>query len=159
MATGRPTEYRPEFIERAKELCANGATNYDLADEFGVSVQTIRSWRAKYPDFLTAIKVNKDLADELVERSLYERATGYSHNSVKIFLGKDGKIVEAPFTEHVPPDATAMIFWLKNRKPAEWRDTTAGDSADNPLHLKFEDVRDELKAKLARREDQGSAGS
>ena len=124
MPPGRPTEYRPEFVEQAKELCANGATNYDLADEFGVSVQTVRAWRAKDPDFLAAIKVNKDLADELVERSLYERATGYSHNAVKIFLGKDGKIVEAQFTEHVPPDPTAMIFWLKNRKPREWRDKT-----------------------------------
>jgi hypothetical protein len=24
--------------------------------------------------------------------------------------------------EHVPPDVTACIFWLKNRKPADWRD-------------------------------------
>ena len=24
--------------------------------------------------------------------------------------------------EHVPPDVTAQIFWLKNRKPTEWRD-------------------------------------
>jgi len=24
--------------------------------------------------------------------------------------------------EHVPPDTTAAIFWLKNRDPAHWRD-------------------------------------
>ena len=24
--------------------------------------------------------------------------------------------------EHVPPDTTAAIFWLKNRQPAHWRD-------------------------------------
>ena len=27
-----------------------------------------------------------------------------------------------PYREHVSPDVTACIFWLKNRKPAEWRD-------------------------------------
>jgi hypothetical protein len=27
-----------------------------------------------------------------------------------------------PYREHVPPDVTAQIFWLKNRKPREWRD-------------------------------------
>jgi len=24
--------------------------------------------------------------------------------------------------KHVAPDVTACIFWLKNRRPAEWRD-------------------------------------
>ena len=27
-----------------------------------------------------------------------------------------------PYREHVPPDFTAHIFWLKNRQPARWRD-------------------------------------
>jgi hypothetical protein len=27
-----------------------------------------------------------------------------------------------PYIEHVPPDVTAQIFWLKNRKPVERRD-------------------------------------
>jgi hypothetical protein len=30
--------------------------------------------------------------------------------------------VYAPYIEHVPPDTTAAIFWLKNRDPARWRD-------------------------------------
>ena len=32
------------------------------------------------------------------------------------------KPVYAPYREHVPPDTTAAIFWLKNRDPARWRD-------------------------------------
>jgi hypothetical protein len=28
----------------------------------------------------------------------------------------------APYVEHVPPDTTAAIFWLKNRDPAHGRD-------------------------------------
>jgi hypothetical protein len=27
-------------------------------------------------------------------------------------------------TKHYPPDTTACIFWLKNRKPREWRNRT-----------------------------------
>jgi hypothetical protein len=30
--------------------------------------------------------------------------------------------IYAPYVEHVPPDTTAAIFWLKNRDPANWRD-------------------------------------
>jgi hypothetical protein len=120
---GRPTEYRAEYVEQAKEMCLTGATNLDLAHAFDVSLQTLRNWRATHPEFLAALKAGKAVADEEVERSLFERATGYSHDSVKIFYdSKSGKTVEVPFIEHVPPDSTAMIFWLKNRKPKEWRD-------------------------------------
>jgi len=31
------------------------------------------------------------------------------------------KPVHAPYVEHVPPDVTACIFWLKNRDPQHWR--------------------------------------
>jgi len=53
-----------------------------------------------------------------VERSLFHRANGYNYDAVKIFMpaGRD-KPVYAPYIEHVPPDTTAGIFWLKNRDP------------------------------------------
>jgi hypothetical protein len=42
---------------------------------------------------------------------------------VKIFMPAGAKKpVYAPYVEHVPPDTTAAIFWLKNRDPARWRD-------------------------------------
>ena len=58
-----------------------------------------------------------------VKRSLYSRANGYSYDAVKIFMpaGAD-KPVYAPYVEHVPPDVTAGIFWLKNRDPEHWGD-------------------------------------
>jgi hypothetical protein len=43
--------------------------------------------------------------------------------AVKIFMPAGrSKPVYAPYTEHVPPDVTAGIFWMKNRDPAQWRD-------------------------------------
>jgi hypothetical protein len=33
------------------------------------------------------------------------------------------KPVIVPYTEHVLPDVTACIFWLKNRDPQHWRDS------------------------------------
>jgi hypothetical protein len=30
--------------------------------------------------------------------------------------------VYASFVEHVPPDPTSMIFWLKNRRKEQWRE-------------------------------------
>jgi len=134
MPAGRPTEYKPEYVERTKEMCLAGATNLDLSHEFGVSSQTLRNWRAKYPEFLAALKAGKEIADAQVERSLYERATGYSFDAVKIFMPAGAtEAVKVEYVEHVPPDPTSMIFWLKNRKPEEWRDKTELKVSGDPL--------------------------
>jgi hypothetical protein len=43
---------------------------------------------------------------------------------VKIFMPAGrAEPVYAEYIEHVPPDTTAAIFWLKNRDPQHWRDT------------------------------------
>ena len=69
-----------------------------------------------HPSFGEALKLAKKEADERVERSLYQRAVGYSYETVKVFLPYGLKEpVYAPYVEHVPPDTTAAIFWLKNR--------------------------------------------
>lgn len=118
---GRPTSYDPAMCEQARKLCSLGATDIELADFFNVSDRTIYRWAAQFPEFCQALKLGKDEADERVSRSLYHRATGYSHEAVKIF-NADGSPLVVPYREHVPPDTTAAIFWLKNRRPQEWRD-------------------------------------
>jgi hypothetical protein len=70
-----------------------------------------------------APQLGKAEADASVVRSLYQRAVGYSYDAVKIFMPAGAKKpIYAPYVEHVPPDVTAAIFWLKNRDPARWRD-------------------------------------
>jgi hypothetical protein len=59
-----------------------------------------------------------------VERSLYARAVGYNYEAVKIFMPAGrARPVYAKYIEHVPPDVTAGIFWMKNRDPQHWRDS------------------------------------
>jgi hypothetical protein len=120
---GRKSTYRRENVRLAQKLAYLGATDSDLADAFGVSIRTISIWKAKHPEFMQALKTSKDQANSRVERSLYQRAVGYSYDSVKIFMQAGAKKpVIVPYVEHVPPDTTAAIFWLKNRDPAHWRD-------------------------------------
>lgn len=117
----RPTDYKPEFCQEAKTLCENGATDEELAEAFEVSVRSIYRWKANYPEFCQALKTGKEVADERVERSLYAKAVGYTFDSEKVFQFQ-GQIVRTPVKEHVPPDTTAAIFWLKNRRAENWRD-------------------------------------
>lgn len=120
---GRPTSFKPEYVEQARKLAELGATDREAAEFFKVNEATIHRWKHTQPEFCESLKVGKETADARVEQSLYRRALGYSHDAVKIST-VEGEIVETPYVEHYPPDTTAAIFWLKNRKPADWRDKT-----------------------------------
>lgn len=138
---GRPSSYKPEYAGQAEKLCKFGATDVDLADFFDVTINTIGNWKARHPEFLGALRGGKDVADDRVERSLYQRALGYTYDSLKIFQFQ-GAVVKEPYREHIPPDTTAAIFWLKNRRPGDWR-----DKQDHDINLKVsqEDAIDALK--------------
>lgn len=125
---GRPTKYRPEFARIAKVLCSRGATDAELAEEFEVCTTTIWRWQTKHEEFCNALIVSKGAYDDRVERSMAQRAVGYSYNSEKIFHHQ-GSITRAKCIEHMPPDPGAGKLWLTNRRG--WREksetTVKGD--------------------------------
>lgn len=125
---GRPTAYDPRYVKEAHGLALLGATDVEMAAFWGVSTVTLDNWRKRYPEFLGALKDGKNGADTAVAKSLYRRALGYSHKAVKIF-NDQGKPLIVDYIEHYPPDTTAAIFWLKNRRKAEWRDRTEHEIA------------------------------
>lgn len=127
---GRPTTYKPEYAKLAQDYCERGLTDWEISRIIGCEVKAISEWRAKHSEFADALKSGKTVADERVERSLYSRAVGYHFDAVKIFNDKDTGIVYAPYVEHVPPDTTACIFWLKNRRRDLWRDKHEFDLND-----------------------------
>jgi transposase-like protein len=121
--TGRPSKYDPTFCEIAYQLYTGGATDAEVAKVLDVNPATLYRWVAEHEEFRNTQKLGKVSADERVERSLYHRATGYSHPAVKIFCDpKTGKHSLIEYVEHYPPDTTACIFWLKNRRPETWKD-------------------------------------
>lgn len=107
-------------------FCEFGATDDELADFFKVHRSTIYRWKLIHPEFCDAVKTGKTAADERVERSLYQKATGYNvteEQAVKLKVEQYKEEVEVVQVEkHVPADTTAAIFWLKNRRSQDWRD-------------------------------------
>ena len=142
---GRPSKYKPEYAAQAAKLCALGATDAQLADFFSVSVSTINLWKVEHQEFSESIKVPKAEADERVEQSLYRRAMGYEHDEVDIRV-VGGEVIQTPIRKYYPPGTTAAIFWLKNRKSADWRETKAvelsgpdGGPVNHSITLEFVD--------------------
>ena len=123
----RPSLFKPEYVEWAEKFARLGATDKDLASVFEVSLSTIEAWKRDKVEFLNALKRGKAQADAEVASKLFHRATGYEHpeddiRTVSMGDGAGSEIVITPTVKHYPPDTTAAIFWLKNRRPDLWRD-------------------------------------
>ena len=117
----RPSKYKAEYDEQAYKLCLLGATDKEIATFFNTTEQTINNWKKDHPTFFESLKAGKGVADSKVAEKLYQRALGYSHPEDKIF-NANGQPLIVPTMKHYPPDSTAAIFWLKNRRKEDWRD-------------------------------------
>lgn len=127
---GRPSKFETVNLDVVKMLATKGFTDKEMSMFLGVSEQTFNNWKKKHPEFFESLKGWKTEADSKVEKSLYERATGYSCPEYRVF-NNDGEAMVVPTVKYYPPDTTAAIFWLKNRKPQQWRDKQEVDSTVN----------------------------
>ena len=126
---GRPTKYKKEYDEQAAKLCKLGATDVQLADFFGVTEKTLNNWKHEHPRFLQSLKKGKVFSDDKVEMALYDRAIGYEYDEVKEEQGEQG--MKRTVTTKRIQDNTAAIFWLKNRRPEQWRDKVEQDNVQD----------------------------
>jgi transcriptional regulator with XRE-family HTH domain len=117
----RPSKFNAEVKRQIKQMALKGWTDSEMAELLGVTEQTFNNWKKKHKPFFESLKDWKREADHKVVKSLYDRACGYAHQEDKIF-NDNGEPLIVPTVKHYPPDTTAMIFWLKNRLPGEWRD-------------------------------------
>ena len=122
MPGGRPSKYDPVFVEQVYKLALLGLTDAEMASFFEVDPKTLYNWDAEHPEFLHSRARGKLSADSEVAAKLHERAVGYSHESVKIFMPANAAApVYAPFVEHYPPDVNAATLWLSNRQGGKWK--------------------------------------
>lgn len=132
---GRPTVYKPEYVELAQNYALLGATDEQMGKFFGVADRTFQKWKKKHPEFVQALKSGKADADANVAKSLYRRAIGYAHPAVKMFVVKDkdgnASVLSHQYVERYAPDPTSGIFWLKNRRPDVWRDKPVEITVDD----------------------------
>lgn len=120
-STGRPTTYRPEFADIARAMAKLGGTDFEIAQELRVSTSTVWLWRSKHETFSRALMEGRDAFDDRIERSLAQKAAGYTFHTEKVFQF-EGQIVRANIVEHVAPDVGAIKMWLGNRRPDKWKD-------------------------------------
>lgn len=117
----------------------NGLTDEQIAKNLGISKDTFYKYKKDHADFSDALKRGKEVIDFEVENALLKRALGYEYTEVtkERIMKKDERgqpvvnihgvplyemVVTKTVKKEVVPDTTAQIFWLKNRRPKDWRD-------------------------------------
>ena len=150
----RPSKFSDLDLEKVQALAVKGWTDNEMSAFFDLDRSTWYRWKNKHPEFCDALKDWKKEADEKVERSLYERATGYSCPEDKIF-NNNGEPLVVKSSKHYPPDTTAAIFWLKNRDKENWRDAQGRDHTGDISVAGYELTETERSARIAALLNQG----
>lgn len=96
----------------------DGLTDEQIAHNMGINVATLYRWKKKHREICDALKKGKEVVDREVENALLRAALGYEYEEETVT--NKGEVVRV--RKYQPPNTTALIFWLKNRKKAEWRD-------------------------------------
>lgn len=137
-----------ESLKKGKEVVDREVENALLKRALGTTTVEKQSKMVHIDDDILAM-----------ERRNYENKWKLDHEDATEQEIKDAAIAAIPeykkipiieIKHELPPDTTAQIFWLKNRKPNEWRDKhetelSGGVNTSNP----FKDLSAEQLRKLA----------
>lgn len=143
MAKGKYQEWiEPEGLLKIEGWARDGLTEEQIAHNMGIRRETLIEWKKKYPNISNTLKRGKEIIDRQVENALLKRALGYSYKETtrELIFDKETGKTELKITKEVEkevvPDTTAQIFWLKNRKPEEWREkqeVQMSGAVNNPM--------------------------
>ena len=107
-----------EGLLKIEGWAKDGLNDEQIAHNIGIGVRTFYEWLSKYKQLKQVLKQSKEVVDREVENALFKSAIGYYLDEERI--DSEGNVYKV--RRFVPPNTTAQIFWLKNRKPNEWRD-------------------------------------
>lgn len=133
----------------------NGLTIEQIAKNLGISKVTFYKYMNEHVELSEHLKKGKEVVDIEVENALLKRALGYKYEEVTKELlknkktGKEELRVTKVVTKEVQPDTTAQIFWLKNRRPEDWRDKKDIEHSGN-IKNPYENLSTEDLLKIAR---------
>lgn len=152
------SKYETHVLPRLVEIegwARDGLTDEQIAHNLGISKVSLYKYMDIHSELFELLKKSKAVVDREVENALLKRALGYEYDEVTKeqvmnpdtgeFELKTTKVV----TKQVVPDTTAQIFWLKNRKPNDWRDKrdveVSGEINNKVSNLTDEQLDEEIK--------------
>ncbi|GAA5395219.1 hypothetical protein BOVMAS34_12480 [Streptococcus uberis] len=111
----------------------DGLTEEQIANNIGISRSTLNEWKKKFSDISDTLKQSKEIADRQVENALHKTALGFYYE--EDMVTNQGDVVRVK--KYSKPNTTAQIFWLKNRKPADWRDKQEIEQTNTNIEIRI----------------------
>lgn len=138
MAKGKYEKWlTDDGLKKLEAWARDGLIDEQIAHNMGINVSTLYDYKNKFEKISEALKKGKEVVDIEVENALFKRAVGYSYKETYKELrknkdtGQDELIVVKEVEKNMPPDVTAQIYWLNNRKPANWKNRRYENISDN----------------------------
>ena len=133
MAKGKFHEWlTPESLLIVKGWARDGLNDEEIFKKIGISKQTFYHWIKVFPDFHDAIKAGRQPVLVKVEDTFFDKKLqGYyvDEEVTEKTVQKDAHGDVVGIIEHkrinkryIPPDTTAMIFYMKCRMPEKYND-------------------------------------
>ncbi|HEN2909289.1 TPA: helix-turn-helix domain-containing protein [Streptococcus agalactiae] len=110
----------------------DGLTEEQIANNIGISRSTLNEWKKKFSVISDTLKQSKEIADRQVENALHKTALGFYYE--EDMVTNQGDVVRVK--KYSKPNTTAQIFWLKNRKPADWRDKQEIEQTNTNIEIR-----------------------
>jgi len=140
MAKGKYHEWlTDDGLIKIEGWARDGLSDEQIAHNMGINKCTLYDWIKRFPNFSNTLKKGKEVVDREVENALLKRALGYEYEEQTLEVDENGKKRKKVVKKFVLPDTTAQIFWLKNRKPKDWRDKQQVEAnIDADMNIKIE---------------------
>lgn len=121
-------KYNDNFPLLAEDYARRGMIDKEIMKKLGIAKTAYYKYQNEHAEFKEAIKRGKAPVDVEVENALLKRSKGYEYEEDHVEYrprkkgDKSGPSLIKRIKKQVAPDVTAIIFWLKNRRPELWRD-------------------------------------
>lgn len=154
MAVGRKGKYQewiePDGLLIMKGWARDGLTDLEIAKNMGVSMATLTDWKKRFPVILATLKEGRKPVIIDVEDTFYEKKLkGYfiEEEIVEVTKHPDGSKTEhrKKMKRWIPPDTTALIFYLKCRKPQQYNDKQALSADTEAANGKLDELIEAVK--------------
>lgn len=156
MAKGKYEKWlEPDGLLLLGSWARDGLTDEQIAKNMGICRDTLIQWKKRFPDISDTLKKGKEVVDVEVENSLLKRAMGctVTEETQELMInpntGKRELVTTKKVIKEIPPDTTAQIFWLKNRRPDLWRDKQSMELSGEVKNNPFAGLTTEQLIKLA----------
>lgn len=145
------SKYERYVKPRLKEIkfwAEQGASQEEIAEKLKVACSTFRKYRKEYAELEAAFEIGDEAAVEEVQAALYKSATGQTIKIKKAVKVKtaDGseKIEEVEEEQYIAPNPTAIMFYLKNKRPKLWNEKlTVEGEVTGGIEISFGEMKRE----------------